>query len=614
MEQATEANVEQKSMVFQRDRSGSVRRRRLFFAIIVTLTMTAMASLMAYTLSRGGLGLLELVLTACFLVTLPWTAVGFWNAIVGLVIMRAYPEPGRLVCPGASSTDDNAPITESTAILLCIRHEDPAKVARNLELILEGLVNAGQSSRFHAYILSDSSWDETVQAEKDVFRRLQHRWRGIFPVTYRLRNNNAGYKAGNIRDFCHRWGGQHDYALVLDADSLMSTPQILRMVRTMQRNPRLGILQSLVVGMPATSLFTRIFQFGMRLGMRSYTLGSAWWQADCGPYWGHNALIRLAPFMRYCRLPELPGGPPLGGWILSHDQVEAALMRKAGYEVRVLPEEGGSWEENPPTLLEFIRRDLRWCHGNMQYWRLIALPGLKLMSRIQLLLAILMYLGSPAWVALMTLGFILIGLAEDPSQTLHVETSWILFACIMLMVFAPKLATLAQILASSRSRAAFGGPILIVVSTLSEIVLSALLAPVVALAHTLFLLGLPLGRAAIWSAQRRSNHMVSVGDALKRLWPQTLFGVTAITWLFLGMPTGLVGLVPFVLGPTLAVPIALLTSWSHLGVWITRIGLWRIPDETSPAAELQAIRLPALRHARRALATSKAAFCAASGD
>ena len=145
----------------------------------------------------------------------------------------------------------------------------------------------------------------------------------------------------------------------------------------MQNNPQLGILQSLVVGMPTSSPFARVFQFGMRLGMRSYTLGSAWWQADCGPYWGHNALIRLEPFIRHCHLPELSSGPPLGGQILSHDQVEAALMRKAGYEVRVLPEEGGSWEENPPTLLEYIRRDLRWCHGNMQYWPLLTIPGLK---------------------------------------------------------------------------------------------------------------------------------------------------------------------------------------------------------------------------------------------
>ena len=158
----------------------------------------------------------------------------------------------------------------------------------------------------------------------------------------------------------------------------MPAAAILRLVRIMQAEPRLGILQGLVVGLPSTSAFARLFQFGMRLGMRSYTIGSAWWQGDCGPYWGHNAVVRLAPFIAHCQLPVLPEKGPLGGHVLSHDQIEAVLMRRAGYEVRVLPEEDLGWEENPPTLLEFIRRDLRWCQGNMQYWHFLTLPGLKL--------------------------------------------------------------------------------------------------------------------------------------------------------------------------------------------------------------------------------------------
>ena len=179
---------------------------------------------------------------------------------------------------------------------------------------------------------------------------------------------------------------------------------VLRMVRIMQASPEIGILQGLVVGMPSTSAFARIFQFGMRLAMWSYTTGSAWWQADCGPHWGHNSVLRLKPFTAHCHIPPLPEGGPLGGHILSHDQIEAVLMRRAGYEVRVLPEEHLGWEENPPTLLEFIRRDIRWCQGNMQYWHFLDLPGLKFVSRYQLAFAILMFLGSPAWMALLVLG------------------------------------------------------------------------------------------------------------------------------------------------------------------------------------------------------------------
>ena len=141
----------------------------------------------------------------------------------------------------------------------------------------------------------------------------------------------------------------------------------------------------------------------MRHGMRSYTMGQAWWVGDCGPFWGHNALVRIKPFHEQCDLPILPGKPPLGGHVLSHDQVEATLMRRAGYEVRVLPEERGSWEENPPTMLEFARRDVRWCQGNMQYLKLLDLPGLYPMSRFQLVWAILMFIGIPAWTLMIAL-------------------------------------------------------------------------------------------------------------------------------------------------------------------------------------------------------------------
>ena len=191
--------------------------------------------------------------------------------------------------------------------------------------------------------------------------------------------------------------------LPLDADSLMDGATIVRLARIMEAHPKLGILQSLVVGLPSQSAFARLFQFGMRQGMRPYTMGSAWWAGDCGPFWGHNAMVRIAPFAEHCHLPVLPGQPPLGGHILSHDQVEATLMRKAGYEVRVLPQECGSWEENPPTVLEFTRRDLRWCQGNMQYFKLLGFPGLLPMSRFQLTWAILMFLGIPAWTLMFAL-------------------------------------------------------------------------------------------------------------------------------------------------------------------------------------------------------------------
>lgn len=572
-------------------------KRRILFASLVVVTVVAMTALMAVTLSRGGYGLLDLVLTTCFLVTLPWTAVGFWNALIGLILMRASPDPVRAVCPAATGVDEEIPITGRTALLMCIRNEDADAVCRNLDIMIGGLVERGVAGHFHAYVLSDSSWGEVIAEEPRIFERLSDRWSGILPVTYRRRMENHGFKAGNIRDFCDQWGDDHDFALVLDADSLVAADTILRLVRTLQRHPEIGILQSLIVGAPTTSPFARVFQFGMRLGMRSYTLGSAWWQGDCGSYWGHNALIRLKPFIAHCHLPKLPGGPPLGGWILSHDQVEAVLMRRAGFEVRVLPEEDGSWEENPPTLLEFIRRDLRWCLGNMQYWRLLTLPGLQFVSRVQLTLAILMFAGSPAWLLFMTLGMLRVGLAEEPTQWFNPETGLVLFVAIMLMVFAPKMATLLDLLLRPPRALAFGGRSRVLIGFVGELLFSALLAPVMALAHTRLLLGLPFGRAAVWSAQRRVGHRLSVAESMRRLWPQTLFGVSALIWLNGTAPSALFGFLPFLIGLVLAAGIASATSSTRLGRLLAVAGIWRIPEETNPPAEILALDSSALRRA-----------------
>ena len=389
------------------DRSTAVlTRRRALYAALVVATIAAvlwLAVIAVPPMSAGGLTFLVL-----FTITLPWSVVGFWNALIGFLLMRFSEDPAVAVNPLAASIRGDEPITSSPAIVMCIRNESTDQVIRNLQPLMAGLIEARAEHKFHVYILSDSSFPEVVAAEEAQFDGFIAKWQSRIPITYRRRTENTGFKSGNIRDFCDRWGKGHDFALIMDADSFMPAETVLRLVRIAEANPSLGILQTLVVGMPSVSVFARVFQFGMRLGMRSYTLGSAWWQGDCGPYWGHNAIVRLAPFIAHCSMPLLPGNGPLSGDVLSHDQVEAALMRRAGYEVRVLPVDGVSWEENPPTLMEFSRRDLRWCHGNMQYWQLLTLRGLKPVSRFQLAFAIWMYLGSPAWMAMTAIGTVLL--------------------------------------------------------------------------------------------------------------------------------------------------------------------------------------------------------------
>ncbi len=565
--------------------------RRWLFASLVSLTILAALGLMVWTLQAGGFDGLDALLVLCFAMTLPWTVIGFWNAVLGLLIMRLSPDPAQTVCPPLVAADDAAPIASSTALLSCIRNEDAAQVARHLDRMIDELADAGAADRFHVYVLSDSTWPEVIAAEEERMAWLADRWRGVIEVTYRRRAQNPGFKAGNVRDFCERWGDLHAFMLVLDADSLMAAETILRMVRILEAQPQLGILQTLMVGLPSDSAFARPFQFGMRLGMKSYSIGAAWWQGDAGPYWGHNALIRLRPFIDHCELPRLAGEGPLSGWVLSHDQLEAAWMRRAGYEVRVMPVEGGSWEENPPTLLEFIRRDLRWCQGNMQYLRLgrDQLAGLHPVSRWQLRLAVMMFLASPAWVLLMLVGVLRLGFG-DVGPVYLPGPGTALFVLVMGMVFAPKLVTLIDALSRRAGRQRFGGGLRLIIGSLSEIVFSTLLAPIMAIAHSLFLLGLTRGRAVVWGPQRRVTHGVRPSEALWRLWPQTLFGVFGFVWLALHAPAGALVISPFFVGALLAVPIAIMTAAPGLGRLVTQIGLWRTPDEIESTPLVRAIK------------------------
>jgi len=240
--------------------------------------------------------------------------------------------------------------------------------------------------------------------------------------------------------------------------------------------------------------------------MRSYTIAAPGWQGDCGPYWGHNAVLRLEPFIAHCELPVLSRDGTEDRHILSHDQIEAVLMRAAGYDVRVLPQEDLGWEENPPTLLEFIRRDLRWCQGNMQYWRFLSLPGLKPVSRYQLTLAIAMFVGSPAWIGLFLLGTLAVAFSDTPASFIRADAGMALFVCMLVMWFAPKIASAIETLLHPELRRGFGGAGLFIINFVIETVYSILLCPILWLGHTIFLAGLLLGHEIGWIGQTRDDH------------------------------------------------------------------------------------------------------------
>jgi membrane glycosyltransferase len=566
-------------------------RRRLVFTAIVLASMAGLVWLLSFALTAGGFTALDLVLVVLFAITLPWSVIGFWNATIGLFIMRSA-DPVAAVTPVAARVTGHEPITAKTAILWCVRNEDTERVIRNIEPMMEGLAASDAAAQFHVFILSDTNYPEIAVTEEPRFAELKAKWQGRLELTYRRRTDNAAFKAGNIFDFCTRWGADYELAVTLDADSFQTAESILRMVRIMQIDPKLGILQSLVVGMPSTSAFARVFQFGMRLGMRSYTLGSAWWQGDCGPYWGHNAVIRLAPFIAHCYIPPRPDGTH----ILSHDQIEAVLMRRAGFEVRVLPEEGASWEENPPTLLEFIRRDLRWAQGNMQYWPYLVMPGLKPVSRYQIAFAMLMFLGSPAWIGLLVLGSIAVA-TQGAANFIRPDAGMALFVITLIMWFAPKIATVLDVVSRPALRRSFGGAARFIASTICETIFFLMLSPIMWVGHTMFLAGLALGRRLGWGGQARDDHSVSWGDAARQLWPHTLIGWFCILLLAFTMPAAIPYALFIAAGPALSIPLAVVTSWPSVGRMLMRAGIGALPEETTPPAPLRRLALPAIEAA-----------------
>lgn len=572
-----------------------LRARRLVVLALNLATLAALLHGLAQVLGAGGWTVIDLVILIAFLFGAPWTVLGFWNAAIGLWLLHGAKDGLTQVAPFAASGNEATPLTIRTAILMTLRNEDPARAFKRLRAIKQSLDATGAGVWFDYFILSDTNLPAVAEAEERLAAAWARETAEPGRITYRRRAGNAGFKAGNIRDFCEHWGDRYEVMLPLDADSVMSGEAIVRLAGMMQAHPRLGVLQSLVVGMPSKSAFARVFQFGMRQGMRPYTMGSAWWSGECGPFWGHNAMVRIAPFRDACHLPVLPGGPPLGGAVMSHDQVEATLMRRAGYEVRVLPEEMGSWEENPPTMLDFAKRDLRWCLGNLQYLKLLDLPGLKAMSRFQLAWAILMFLGLPAWTLMIAL--VPVKVIEDGGMAGYPAGLAIgLYVLFLAMYLSPKLAGLIDITLTRGGVSRYGGAARFAASALIEVVFAFLQGAASSFRTTLFMAGLAFGRAKIgWNSQARDVHSLSFATAFAGLWPHLLFGLYIFGSLALLSPTVLLWSLPLTAGYLLAIPFAVLTASPALGTLFVRTGLCGIPEDFEPPAVLAAIENEARR-------------------
>lgn len=556
--------------------------RRFFVGAVNMVTIAVFTWWLVSILAHDGFGAIDVLLTAAFVIHAPWVVIGFWNSVIGLAVLHLTREPLHHLIPLAERARPDDPIFVGIAVVMTIRNEDPARAFLRLRTVKESLDATGFGDRFDYFILSDSSRMDVIAAEEHEFKK----WRKEFPdenrLVYRRREKNTGFKAGNVRDFLERWGSHYDLMVPLDADSLMTGKSIARLVRIMQANPRLGILQSLVVGMPSQSFFARVFQFGMRHGMRSFTAGTAWWQADCGPFWGHNAIVRVAPFKEHCRLPDLPGKPPLGGHILSHDQIEAILMRNAGFEVRVFPEEEESWEEMPPAMPDFAVRDLRWCQGNLQYVKLIGLPR-KPISKFNLLFALQMFIGVAAFISFVVLAAV--AAAIWPADVAFPVGSALAFYVLwVLTCLTPKIAGLAD--AMLRSAEQYGGARRLLVGGAFESVFSFLLTSISWLGQAIFMAALLFGRTITWDAQRRDRYRLAWGEAAKVFWPHTLFALALLIFLAFTATPAVAWFLPFLVGPLFSIPFAFVTASPELGAWAMQHRFCAIPEEFGMPADL----------------------------
>src|SRR5260221_1670634 len=340
--------------------------RRSVFAGLVACSTAIATALMVDIIGAGGFNAVTVSILVLFTISFGWIACSFWTALLGFIVRVAGGDPASLGWAGATT-----PLRERTALVMPIYNEDPVRVPAGLEATLRGLLLASDAGHFDAFVLSDTTDPKIAEEEQQAVLTLRRRIGDRIPIYYRRRQRNHGRKAGNIADFCERWGGAYAHMVVLDADSVMSGSTLVALAGLMEAHPDAGIIQTGPVPTNPETVFARILQFGSRLYGPVLSSGLAFWQLGDANYWGHNAIIRVAAFTEHCGLPVLPGSAPLGGEILSHDFVEAALIRRAGWKVWIVPELEGSYEELPANVIDYAKRDRRWCQGNLQHARLL---------------------------------------------------------------------------------------------------------------------------------------------------------------------------------------------------------------------------------------------------
>ncbi len=528
---------------------------------------------------------LQMVLLVLFAVTFTWVGFSFCSMIAGLFAPR-------LVTPAG-------PNAARIAVVMPVYNEDAAVTAGLLASLARDLYRVGLSERAEIFVISDSRKPDAVFRELVAISRLRDV--SPVPVWYRRRRDNHGRKAGNVADFVRRWGGRYDQMVVLDADSMVGAATIKALSARMNADPAVGLIQTMPMLVGGQTIFARLTQFAGRIYGPAIARGVAAWSGDSGNFWGHNAIIRVSAFAQCCGLPELPGTPPFGGAILSHDFVEAALLRRAGWKVRLDHDLRQSFEGSPPSLLDMAVRERRWAQGNLQHARLIFSRGFAWISRAHFVIGILGFLMSPLWLAMILVGLtlsanVLLSRPDYFPQTYQMFPNWPtfdpvrmlwLFIAAMAFLLVPKF--IATIRAWLRPLAKdSGGKVRLLGSAMFEIVLSTLIAPVQMLIQTRQIFEILGGRDSGWEAQVRAGQMPSWGVVLRRHAIHVIAGLATLVVLAALSPWQLVWLSPILAGLILS---PLTSRWSAspvFGRWARRQGLLVTPEERNPPEILTA--------------------------
>ncbi|HWW78258.1 MAG TPA: glucans biosynthesis glucosyltransferase MdoH [Steroidobacteraceae bacterium] len=586
-------------MTPDRLRWASIWRRLLFFGLTFLTSLSASA-LMADILRTNGFTPWEKSSLIVFFVLFTWITGAFWTAVAGFVVQLI----GRDSAVIHSSEGEGRPLKGRTAVIMPIYNEDTTRVFAGLDVVWSSLKARAEQAAFDLFVLSDTRKPEIGAAEELAWARLVERHEGQGRIFYRRRKENLRRKAGNIADFVQSWGGAYDYAIVLDADSIMSGHALVTLAQMMDVHPEAGIIQALPTPAGRETLFARLIQFAARLNSLMLASGLAFWQLGEGNYWGHNAILRLRSFAAYCDLPTLPGKAPFGGDILSHDFAEAAFMRRAGLKVWLLTDLGGSFEEVPSNVVDFAARDRRWAQGNLQHLGLLPMRGLHWLSRLHLITGVLSYATSPLWLAALLLSSITVcldainGYQYFSPGSYSLFPTWpqyrdseivILLAGTIGVLLMPKVLGATLALVNGKLRRSFGGGLHLLGSLVVEQLFSTLLAPSMMLFHTTFVVTTLLGHPVTWNAQDRGDRGITFREAFSRHKWHVLIGLVWGAVILFIAPRYIWWMSPILIGLLLSVPLTMLTSLTSAGVWARKHGLLLTPEETEPPAELSAL-------------------------